>query len=269
MTIGASSYQSIVNEYPILGSIIPDNYIRSIDSARMMMQYAAEQERAALVCANKVIANHNRGILTESDYRNYAAYRHKVYDTQVLYLRQLRAALYQIPGGTTIANQLPWPTWLKPVRPESPRNLTPMRLVTPGANGTAGLGAFGVDDWVGVAVIAIIVISIAAVASIIVTQISSSFQQWIVLNGQTAVIETAIEARQEAFQACVEAGTNAETCAVQVRSAVPSPSQAAIDHFVQQSTGKGFVYYAGIVAMGTIVLGVGWYGWRQGWFKGI
>lgn len=265
MTIGNETYQSIVNRWPILGNFIPDQYIRTIDSARMMMQYAADREREALACANKAIAAHNAGILTTADYRNYDDYRHKVYDTQVLWLQELRAALAQIPGGYVYGNRLPWPNWLKPLRPETPRNQTPMRLATPEA-GVAGLGVLGVDDWIGVATVAIVVISLAVVAGILISTLGGGFQSWVVVHGQTAVISQSIEARVAALQQCIGSGGSASDCANAITHAVPAPSQAAIDQFVQQSTGKGFVYYMGVAALAASVIGIGWYGWRQGWF---
>lgn len=268
MTIGQQDYQSIVNKWPILGQLIPDSMVRDIDTARMMMQFASQAEQAALRAANRAIAAHNAGLMTTSDYANYDAYRHKIYDTQVLWLRSLRQALYNVPGGSIYANRLPWPNWLKPLRPETPRNQTPMRLATDGSQGTAGLGIVGIDDWIGVATIAVLAIAATVIAGLVITNLSAGFQQWILVRGQTSVIESAIDARRSAFEACVAGGGSATDCAQQVAHAVPAPSQAAIDNFIQQSSGdKGFVWYMGILAISLLAGGTVWYGWREGWFN--
>jgi hypothetical protein len=265
MTFGLTTYQSVVNQWPIVGQLVPDSIVRDIDNVRMLFEFAAKTERDALATANRTVDAHNRGILTANDYRNYDAFRHKTYDTQVTWLREIREQLYAIPGGSVYANRIPWPTWLQPIRPESPRNLVAQSLTTSVTSGAAGLGAAPL--FVGVAGIVLIVV-LGLLAAFVFDRMADGARQWMVLKAQSSAIDTSIEARRDAFNACVQAGSSAEVCAAQVAAAIPAPSQAAIDRFVNQSSDtKGFVYYAGIF---TIIAGLGgfvWYGNKQGWFK--
>lgn len=268
-TTGMIAYNSIINEHPWMRTWIPDNFVRDIDGARQMFQFAAETERQALAVANKAISAHNRGALTASDYTNYDLFRHKVYDTQVAWLRQMRASLANVPGGSVYASRIPWPTWLAPLRASTPRNVPQMRLAAP-PSGTAGLGVVGADDavaWTGVAVTITIVIAVAVIAGVIITQFSSSFQNWIIVRAQTGVLSDAIDARTTAFNACVTAGTSAEACATQVQNAIPAPSQQAIDEFYQATSGKGVVWYVGLGAITLALGGLAYYGYTKGWYK--
>ena len=261
MTVGAQTYQSIVDQYPILRDLIPDQIVREIDSARMMVQFAATSERNAFDVANKAIAAHNAGILTSSDYANYDLFRHKVYDTQVAWLRSIRAFLYELPGGSVVANQLPWPQWLKPLRPETPHNVVPMVYVgsVSTGSGVSGLGAFGGDDFIAVAGIIAGAVLIGYLAQLTVDKITSAWRQWVLVSGQTSAMNTSVTARRDAFNACVRAGTDAATCQRTVTGAIPAPSQQAIDNFMnrteQDSDGHGAVWYLGLFT----AIGVGVY----------
>lgn len=264
MTFGLTNFTSIVNKYPIVGQLVPDSTVRSIDNARMLFEFAAQTERDALATANRVIEAHNAGLLTRNDYANYDAFRHKTYDTQVRWLRQIRSQLYALPGGSIYANRIPWPGWLPALRPETPRTVPTVRGIT-SASELSGLGAAPVLGLPLIAGIALLVV-VGLLAAFVVDRFSSGAQTWMILKAQSSAIDNSIEARRDAFTACVQAGTNAETCAQQVRNAIPAPSQAAIDAFVRQSTGKGVAYYVGVVTIVAAVVGLGWWGYRQGWW---
>lgn len=267
-TIGYFNYQSVINDYPILRNIIPNDIVEQIDSARMMLQYAKLVERQAFEAGNAVIAAHNAGYLTQSDYTNYDAFRHKVHDTQVAWLLALRQMLAQLPGGSIAAGQIPWPGWLTPLRPSTPRGVPAMVFRGSPPPSTAGLGVAGADDFVGVAAIAAVAIGATLLAGFIVQRLSEAFQQWIITHGQTEVITTSVNARRAAYEACIAAGTSSAQCAQQVVAAIPAPSQAAMDAFIRNSasSGRGAVWYFGAFALSATVIGIGWYGWRQGWF---
>jgi len=268
-TIGEVAYSSIVNDHPWMGQIVPDQYIRTIDSLRQMLDYAAYAEREAFATANKVIAAHNRGALLPADYTNYDHYRHTVHDAQVAWLRATRSALAVVPGGNLYAARIPWPGWLTPLRATTPRNVPQMRLVVP-TGGAAGLGVTGAEETVGFAGVAItiaIIIAGAVLIGMVIHYFSTTIGNWMVLHQQTAVLRDAITARTTAFDACVNAGTSAESCAAQVRAAIPAPSQAAIDHIFEQTAGKGALWYLGLATALAITAGGTYYGYQKGWFK--
>jgi hypothetical protein len=141
-----------------------------------------------------------------------------------------------------------------------------MRLAAPGVSGVSGLGVLPVA-WAGVAVTAVAIITAGVVAVFVVSYLSDGFKQWMVVHGQTSVIEDAVDARAEAFAACVAAGTSADACTRAVVAAVPAPSQAAIDQFMAQTTGKGALWYVGLLAVSAVAAGGIYYGYQKGWFK--
>ncbi len=269
MTIGSNTLRSLLAEYPTIERFVPDAFVTMVDTTQAIFEYMRDAEARVLATANDFAMLHNAGAALPEDYTNYAKFRRRVFDTQVVTSAAIRSLVFVMPGGSVLAAQIPAPTMLREITPASSRNLPTQQGVVGGA-ALQGLGAAPAAPFV-LVFGAIAIIAAGVLLYFTIDALIAPFREWMLLDAQRGAIAVAVNARKEAFSACLASGQSAQVCAVTVAQAIPAPTQAAINDLVTRdpptTNSRGFVWYAGATLIGVTLLGTVWYGWREGWFK--
>ena len=210
---------------------------------RGLFELLGASERAAIAAHAAVFQLHRQGIATPQDDVAYDRIRADLYAAQVAIIVSVRQAVAQVDDNLVERVPLPLP------------------LPAADMPGGAGLG----NPAVLIAGVLIALFEIAAIAWLLNETAHMAFTTWEQLqriDARAQQYAALLAARQQAYAACVAAGTLEATCAQRAVSLVPTPEDAGLAVELNASPGTS---WTPVLVGGGALLGLGVLGW---WFFG-